>query len=140
MNTHRLTPFFAPRSIAIVGAGERATSSGGAVMQMLKIAGFQGRVVPINPKGGEIFISGDSDIFGNQFLYQQGNPTFMFNLFSYLSTDEDMIKVAPSMPRVSTDFYVTDTALKIYKGFFILGLPVLFFFFGGLIWVRRRWM
>ncbi len=60
MNTHRLTPFFAPRSIAIVGAGERATSSGGAVMQMLKIAGFKGRVVPINPKvgnlkGGEIF-------------------------------------------------------------------------------------
>lgn len=50
-----LTPFFAPRSIAVVGAGERPTSSGGAVMQMLRIAGFQGRVVPINPKGGEIF-------------------------------------------------------------------------------------
>ncbi len=55
MSPHRLTPFFAPRSIAVVGAGERATSSGGAVMQMLKIAGFQGRVVPINPKGGTIF-------------------------------------------------------------------------------------
>jgi acetyltransferase len=50
-----LTPFFAPRSIAIVGAGERATSSGGAIMQMLRRAGYGGRVVPVNPKGGTIF-------------------------------------------------------------------------------------
>ena len=50
-----LSPFFAPNSIAIVGAGERATSSGGAVMQMLRQAGYGGRVVPVNPKGGTIF-------------------------------------------------------------------------------------
>ena len=50
-----LKPFFAPQSIAVVGAGERATSSGGAVMQLLKVAGYKGRVVPINPKGGEVF-------------------------------------------------------------------------------------
>jgi acyl-CoA synthetase (NDP forming) len=50
-----LTPFFAPRSIAVVGAGERATSSGGAIMQMLRLAGYGGRVVPVNPKGGTIF-------------------------------------------------------------------------------------
>lgn len=55
MQNDRLRPFFAPRSVAVVGAGERATSSGGAVMQMLKIAGFAGRVVPVNPKGGTIF-------------------------------------------------------------------------------------
>ena len=55
MNRDRLKAFFAPRSVAVVGAGERATSSGGAVMQMLKIAGYNGRVVPVNPKGGEIF-------------------------------------------------------------------------------------
>jgi acyl-CoA synthetase (NDP forming) len=50
-----LSPFFAPRSIAVVGAGERATSSGGAVMQLLRQAGYGGRVVPVNPKGGKIF-------------------------------------------------------------------------------------
>src|SRR5260370_5363237 len=50
-----LTPFFAPRSIAVVGAGERATSSGGAIMQMLRLAGYGGRVVPVNPRGGTIF-------------------------------------------------------------------------------------
>ncbi|WIM14404.1 CoA-binding protein [Enhydrobacter sp.] len=50
-----LSPFFAPRSIAVVGAGERPTSSGGAVMQMLRRAGYGGRVVPVNPRGGAIF-------------------------------------------------------------------------------------
>lgn len=50
-----LSPFFAPRSIAVVGAGERATSSGGAIMQMLRHAGYGGRVVPVNLKGGTIF-------------------------------------------------------------------------------------
>jgi len=55
MSPRDLAPFFAPRSIAVVGAGERATSSGGAVMQMLRQAGYGGRVVPVNPKGGSIF-------------------------------------------------------------------------------------
>jgi acetyltransferase len=55
MSVRDLSPFFAPRSIAVVGAGERATSSGGAVMQLLRRAGYGGRVVPVNPKGGAIF-------------------------------------------------------------------------------------
>jgi acetyltransferase len=53
--TRDLAPFFAPRSIAVVGAAERATSSGGAVLQNLRIAGFAGTVIPVNPKGGEMF-------------------------------------------------------------------------------------
>lgn len=50
-----LMPFYRPRSIAVVGAGERATSSGGAVLQNLLKGGFQGRILPINPKGGTAF-------------------------------------------------------------------------------------
>jgi acetyltransferase len=53
--TRDLRPFFAPKSIAVVGAGERATSSGGAVLQNLKIAGFAGMIIPVNPKGGAMF-------------------------------------------------------------------------------------
>ncbi len=53
--TRDLTPFFAPKSVAVVGAGERATSSGGAVLQNLRISGFAGEILPINPKGGEMF-------------------------------------------------------------------------------------
>jgi acyl-CoA synthetase (NDP forming) len=50
-----LTPFFAPRSVAVVGAAERPTSSGGAVLQNLRIAGFGGEIIPVNPKGGTMF-------------------------------------------------------------------------------------
>ncbi len=53
--TRDLRPFFAPRSVAVIGAAERATSSGGAVLQNLRIAGFAGTVIPVNPKGGEMF-------------------------------------------------------------------------------------
>jgi acetyltransferase len=50
-----LRPFFAPRSVAVVGAGERPTSSGGAVLQNLRISNYAGTIIPVNPKGGEIF-------------------------------------------------------------------------------------
>jgi acetyltransferase len=53
--TRDLAPFFAPRSVAVIGAGERATSSGGAIMQMLRLARYDGRVVPVNPRGGTVF-------------------------------------------------------------------------------------
>jgi acetyltransferase len=55
MTRYDLKPFFAPRSVAVVGAGERPTSSGGAVLQNLRISGFTGEIVPVNPKGGEMF-------------------------------------------------------------------------------------
>jgi len=50
-----LKPFFAPDSIAILGASERPTSSGGAVLQMLRRSSYPGRIAPVNPKGGSAF-------------------------------------------------------------------------------------
>lgn len=50
-----LTPFFAPRSVAIVGAGDRPGSTGGAVLQNLRISGFAGTIIPVNPRGGTMF-------------------------------------------------------------------------------------
>tara|TARA_A100001037_G_scaffold182256_1_gene163250 strand:- start:875 stop:2269 length:1395 start_codon:yes stop_codon:yes gene_type:complete len=47
-------PFFQPESVAIVGAGERLTSSGGAVLRNMIASDYAGRIVPVNPKGGEI--------------------------------------------------------------------------------------
>ena len=46
--------FLNPASIAVVGASERLTSSGGAVLRNLRVSGYRGRIVPVNPKGGEI--------------------------------------------------------------------------------------
>ncbi len=49
-----IASFLNPRSIAVVGAAERSTSSGGAVLRNLRVSGYTGRIVPVNPKGGEI--------------------------------------------------------------------------------------
>ena len=50
----KLSGFVRPTSVAVVGAAERETSSGGAVLRNLRISGFKGRVIPVNPRGGEI--------------------------------------------------------------------------------------
>lgn len=55
MASRDLRPFFYPQSVAVIGAGERPGSSGGAVCQNLDISGYTGDVVPVNPKGGTIF-------------------------------------------------------------------------------------
>jgi acyl-CoA synthetase (NDP forming) len=47
--------FLLPDSVAVVGAGDRMTSSGGAVLRNLVRSGFTGRIVPVNPKGGTLF-------------------------------------------------------------------------------------
>lgn len=88
---------------------------------------------------GEIIISADRDLFGNQFLYQYQNPALMFNLFSYLSKDADIIKAKPPIHSIQ-DFLVTDTRFKIYVGLFILPLPLLLFGGAGFLWFRRRWL
>jgi acetyltransferase len=38
----------------VVGAAERETSSGGAVLRNARISGYRGRVIPVNQKGGVI--------------------------------------------------------------------------------------
>lgn len=54
MSRRDLTSFYTPRSVAIVGASARPTSSGGAVLHMMREAGYDGRLLPVNPKGGEL--------------------------------------------------------------------------------------
>lgn len=49
-----LRAFLNPKSVAVVGAGDRPTSSGGAVLANLRRSGFRGTIYPVNPKGGEI--------------------------------------------------------------------------------------
>src|SRR5258706_10334565 len=54
MENKAIKSFLNPESIAVVGAAERPTSSGGALLRNLRLSGYAGRIVPVNPKGGEI--------------------------------------------------------------------------------------
>lgn len=50
MNRHFLDAVFSARSIAVIGASERADSLGGTVFANLRAAGFSGRLFPVNPR------------------------------------------------------------------------------------------
>ncbi len=47
-------PFLQPTSVAVVGASERETSSGGAVLRNLIASKFSGKITPVNPRGGDV--------------------------------------------------------------------------------------
>ena len=54
MSTYRLETLFAPRSVAIVGASPRKTSTGRAVLENLLGSGFPGAIHLVNPRYDEI--------------------------------------------------------------------------------------
>ena len=49
MTQHPLDPLLAPRSIAFIGASVRPDTPGNSMVRMPKLAGFAGRLYPINP-------------------------------------------------------------------------------------------
>lgn len=54
MQSHYLTPLFAPKSIAMFGASERKNSVGEVVFRNLLASGFKGGIYPINPKHDKV--------------------------------------------------------------------------------------
>ncbi|MDX1694155.1 MAG: bifunctional acetate--CoA ligase family protein/GNAT family N-acetyltransferase [Ketobacteraceae bacterium] len=49
MNKHFLTPFFEPKTIAVIGASETRGSLGNQLMLQLAKSGFSGQLFPVNP-------------------------------------------------------------------------------------------
>jgi acetate---CoA ligase (ADP-forming) len=47
---HRLDPLLAPRSIAFIGASTRPDTPGNVMVRMPQLAGFRGRLYPVNPR------------------------------------------------------------------------------------------
>ncbi len=50
MNQHYLSPLFAPRSVAMIGASDRPESVGGVTFRNLLKGGFQGHLYAVNPQ------------------------------------------------------------------------------------------
>ena len=46
--------FFAPDTVAVVGASRDPAKIGGSVLANLRVAGFTGRIIPVNPHGGVV--------------------------------------------------------------------------------------
>jgi acetyltransferase len=55
MSVRNLTSFFAPESVVLIGASRTPTAVGGVVARNLIEDGFAGKVMLVNPHGGELF-------------------------------------------------------------------------------------
>lgn len=53
--TPDLTPLFAPRSVAVIGASNDPVKWGGSLMRNLIEGGFAGPIYPVNGRGGVVF-------------------------------------------------------------------------------------
>ncbi len=49
-----LLPLFDPRAVAVIGASRDPSKIGGSVLANLLSAGFQGRIVPVNPSAAQV--------------------------------------------------------------------------------------
>ena len=54
MNQHYLSPLFAPRSVAMIGASDRPESVGGVTFRNLLKSGYQGKLYAVNPQHARI--------------------------------------------------------------------------------------
>jgi acetate---CoA ligase (ADP-forming) len=54
MDIASLSPLFAPRVVAVIGASTDPLKIGGRPISYLKAKGFGGRIIPVNPKAKEI--------------------------------------------------------------------------------------
>lgn len=54
MSVRNLSSFFAPRSVAVIGASRTPSAVGGVVARNLIEGGFSGPIMLVNPHGGEI--------------------------------------------------------------------------------------
>ena len=53
-DAHDIRYLFEPRSVAVVGASHNAEKIGYKILQNIVEGGYEGRILPVNPKGGEI--------------------------------------------------------------------------------------
>ena len=51
---HDIKYLFEPRSVAVVGASHNAEKIGYKILENIVEGGYEGRILPVNPKGGEI--------------------------------------------------------------------------------------
>jgi acetyltransferase len=54
MGQHYLSPLFAPKSVAVIGASDRPDAVGTTIFRNMLEGGYQGKLFAINPRHGEI--------------------------------------------------------------------------------------
>ncbi len=85
---------------------------------------------------GRMIVIGDSDFLNNQFFAHPNQFDFILGLFSFLSKDEDLLKLAS--PKEKPHFLIlTQSQMNLYFLFYVLPLSALFFILAFFFKLRR---
>ena len=84
-----------------------------------------------------VIVIGDGDFLSNAYLGNGGNPDLGLNLFNWLSEDDTLLDIR-TKPAPDQELHLSDTALLVMTGVFLLGLPLLALSGSWLIWWRRQ--
>ncbi len=84
-----------------------------------------------------VVVIGDGDFLSNTYLGNGANLELGLNILNWLTQDDALIAIPP---RTAPDpnLNLSDRALALLAGVFLIGLPVLFLISGGLIGFYRR--
>lgn len=79
----------------------------------------------------------DSDFLTNQYFSRPGNFDFILSLVTYLSRDEDLLKMQSPVAK-TTYLVITDTQMSLYFLFFVVPFILLFFIAAIFFKLRRH--
>ncbi len=90
----------------------------------------------INDSPFRMVVVADSDFLTNQFYAHPSNFGFLLGIITYLSQDEDLLRMRIPQPE-TTYLIMTETQMKLYFLFFLLPYCALFFIVGLFFKLRR---
>lgn len=91
----------------------------------------------IQDKEQRVVVAGGSSFLSNAYVGLLSNVDLGANIMNWLASDDNLITIQPR-PRVDTAMNVTRTGLTLFVIGFLLLLPLVFLFAGGMIWWKRR--
>ena len=91
----------------------------------------------VKEKDQRIALFGGSGFLTNAFVGNGGNNDLGVNTLNWLAQDENLITIQPRAT-VDSQLKLTQVGMNWLGWAFVVILPAIFLFTGGMIWLRRR--
>src|SRR5262249_26005173 len=91
----------------------------------------------VKDKDQRVALVGGSGFLSNAFLGNGGNLDLGVNMLNWLSQDENLITIQPR-PTVDSQLKLTQNGVNLLGFTFLILVPAIFLFTGGMIWWQRR--
>jgi ABC-type uncharacterized transport system involved in gliding motility auxiliary subunit len=123
-----------PISIAAVATVPVTKQAGGA-----NVPASEEEKRPVASRSARLVVFGDSEFANNNFFTLQGNGDLFLNTVSWLAEEEDLIAIRPREGGGSGPVVLTAAQQPVIFWLPVVGLPLVVFAAGAVVFTRRRW-